>query len=530
MKMRAEINLVKIILMVLYLFSTVNISAQLLPENYKLDSISLAKSQSSTPLSNSINDLLVDDNGIIWLATSRGLSRSTDNGANWTNYYNNQDFDDNSVVTLGQYEGVIWTASGYREDGIDYGAGLRYSTDSGETWVFIDQPEDDINSTTISYGNNVLDHEPVATNGQNITWDIGFTKNTVWTASYGGGVRKSTDNGSTWEKVVLPPDTLDSIKPTDQLSFQLKPRAGSEGSYNHTAFSIIGIDDSTLYIGTAGGINKSTDNGISWVKFSHTNQSNPISGNFITALDYDKATGTVWASTWKAEGISEFWGVSASGNSGESWNVYLPGERAHNFGFKYFGSEPDYENSHIFVATDNGIFRSGDEGVSWISPPVIKDTHTNIVLSTSSYNAVDSKQMTDNTTDIWIGSEDGVVKLNESSGFWNGVWTVYLASSQQGSIDETYAFPNPFSPNFEEVKIKYSFHENPAQVTIRIFDFGMNLVKTLLQNASRGGSNEQFEFWDGRDENGNVVPNGVYFYRLDINDQEPLFGKIMVLK
>ena len=66
-------------------------------------------------------------------------------------------------------------------------------------------------------------------------------------------------------------------------------------------------------------------------------------------------------------------------------------------------------------------------------------------------------------------------------------------------------------------------------MTIRIFDFGMNLVKTLIQNASRGISDEQIAYWDGRDESGKIVPNGVYFYRIDIGSETPLFGKIMVL-
>ena len=57
----------------------------------------------------------------------------------------------------------------------------------------------------------------------------------------------------------------------------------------------------------------------------------------------------------------------------------------------------------------------------------------------------------------------------------------------------------------------------------------MNLVRTLIQNAPRGISEEQFENWDGRDGSGKIVPNGVYFYRIDIGSDEPIFGKIMVL-
>ena len=64
-------------------------------------------------------------------------------------------------------------------------------------------------------------------------------------------------------------------------------------------------------------------------------------------------------------------------------------------------------------------------------------------------------------------------------------------------------------------------------------------MRTVIQNARRGnpthvinsGANGGvIDFWDGKDENGNVVPNGVYFYRIDAGGKKPMFGKIMVLQ
>ena len=57
----------------------------------------------------------------------------------------------------------------------------------------------------------------------------------------------------------------------------------------------------------------------------------------------------------------------------------------------------------------------------------------------------------------------------------------------------------------------------------------MNLVRVVVQNAERD-LGEQLQFWDGTNELGVIVPNGVYFYRIDSDSAEPLFGKIMVLK
>ena len=82
-----------------------------------------------------------------------------------------------------------------------------------------------------------------------------------------------------------------------------------------------------------------------------------------------------------------------------------------------------------------------------------------------------------------------------------------------------------------ELKIKYSTGGNEASVTIRVFDFGMNYVKTIIQNAPRSRTIEGApEFWDGTDDNGNLLPNGVYFYSVEMDNEEPLFGKIIYLQ
>jgi hypothetical protein len=55
-------------------------------------------------------------------------------------------------------------------------------------------------------------------------------------------------------------------------------------------------------------------------------------------------------------------------------------------------------------------------------------------------------------------------------------------------------------------------------------------VKTLLRGATRTGSIERDEIWDGRDDIGRRVTNGVYFYRVEIGNSDPQWGKIFVLQ
>ncbi len=517
----------KIFAVILILTST--LLAQMSPESYLLNKPSLQKFNDSSPKSNSILDILaVGDT--IWLGTSRGLSKSNDGGATWTNYYQTSEFGTASITALAYGNGIIWAALGTSVEingsSLPKGLGLRYSSDNGVTWNSIPQPVDAEDDTVVTYGINQIRALPVTTEINNITYDISVKNNTVFIASFAGGLRKSDDLGQTWQRVVLPPDYLDEIKPTDSLNFSLQPVSGAfgnENNLNHRLFAVIAGKDNEVWAGTAGGVNKSTDGGVSWQKFNHANQRNPISGNFITALGYDTAKDIIYASTWKAEGIDEYYGVSATSNGGVTWEVSLTGERPHNFGFINYSNVND-----ALCATDNGIFRTSDNGLTWNLPPLIIDSENNQPIETNVFYSATSVNK-GSSADIWIGSDNGLAKLTETGAAWQGDWKIFHAAGESSNFENTFAFPNPFAPGLENIKIKYLLQNN-ADVSIRIFNFSMQLVKTLLQNAPRTGGIEQIENWDGRDEEGKLVPNGVYFYRIDVNGSKGIYGKIMAVR
>jgi len=516
------------LLITLLFFSTCNLLAQITPYSYHLsqERNSISKINSSNPISNSILDIIAIGD-TVWLGTSRGVSVSFDRGENWTNFFGTSPFGDDNISAIGYDNGTFWAATattveGVAGESVPAGTGLKYTTDNGVTWTAVPQPVDHPDSTTVRYGINILQALPVTVTQQNLTFDMAFTPGTIWITSFAGGLRKSTDRGESWQRVVLPPDALDSISPEDTLDFCLSPVPGSfcsVGNLNHRVFSVISTDDTTLYVGTANGINKSTDNGISWVKFNHQNQKEPISGNFITALGFNDFTSTIWAATWKAEGSGEFYGVSSSDNGGASWKTFLRDERTHNFGFKIFDVD-------VIAVSDNGAFRSINDGRSWILPNSIVDESSNVSLNTSVYFSAALEGYT-----VWLGSDDGLARLRDNTSLWNGTWKVYFASLPLESEDETYAYPNPFSPKQEQLKIKYSTGGKDALVTIRIYDFGMNYVRTIIQNVQRNRTLEGApEFWDGKDEMGNIVPNGVYLYRVDVDSDNPHFGKVIVMQ
>ncbi len=78
-------------------------------------------------------------------------------------------------------------------------------------------------------------------------------------------------------------------------------------------------------------------------------------------------------------------------------------------------------------------------------------------------------------------------------------------------------FPNPFNP---ETWIPYQLHQD-ANVKISIFDISGNTVRTLNLGQKTTGSymtNSTAAYWDGKNETGEHVASGVYFYALQASN------------
>jgi hypothetical protein len=74
-------------------------------------------------------------------------------------------------------------------------------------------------------------------------------------------------------------------------------------------------------------------------------------------------------------------------------------------------------------------------------------------------------------------------------------------------------YPNPFNPS---TAIKYDLSEI-SLVHLDVFNLLGEKVRTLINEKQLQGS-YSIE-WNGRNDNGRIIPSGVYFYRLKIGDQ-----------
>jgi flagellar hook assembly protein FlgD len=84
--------------------------------------------------------------------------------------------------------------------------------------------------------------------------------------------------------------------------------------------------------------------------------------------------------------------------------------------------------------------------------------------------------------------------------------------------------PNPFNP---ETTIRYSVSA-AGPVTIRIFNAGGALVRTLVDEARAAG--EHTARWNATDDSGRRLGSGVYFYEIQSAGGFRAARKLVLLK
>jgi WD40 repeat protein len=89
-------------------------------------------------------------------------------------------------------------------------------------------------------------------------------------------------------------------------------------------------------------------------------------------------------------------------------------------------------------------------------------------------------------------------------------------------------FPNPFNP---ETWIPFALHES-SEVEVRIYDATGHLVRTLQLGQKAPGiycSKEQAAYWDGKNDAGETVGSGIYFYEMRTRN-DTFVRKALLLK
>ncbi len=451
----------------------------------------------NTLYGNGIVDIVTKDD-TVWVATGYGLSKAVynpqTNDWNWTTFTSSDFVGKGGVSAMGYMDArTFWIATAFdtvtsaADESLPAGSGLSYTRDGGKTWHHVPQPVDSVGEQR---------YAPTTTVIQNLIYDIAFIDSTIWIASFGGGLRRSDDMGKTWQVVT-----------TDKRPFS------SLANLSHRVFSLLSVGD-TLWVGSAAGISKSTDNGQTWQNFSFSRtDTNTISGNFVVALAYQPAKHAIWAATIQAEDTSEFRAVSVTYDWGKTWHRLLAEHQLFSHNFAFYGEQ-------AFVATDQGLFWYLPDTDEWKVVTDIQDYASGNEIFQMEYYSVAVQQF-NGVARLWLGNADGLAMkiLGDPTADWH-VFRSFVSTALRKD-PPVYAYPVPFSPSRHRyVRFEYDTNKTLNE-PIRIYDFAMDLVKEIPQENLKPK-------WDGTNDHGDVVASGVYFFRAKINGKVT-WGKIVVI-
>ena len=84
--------------------------------------------------------------------------------------------------------------------------------------------------------------------------------------------------------------------------------------------------------------------------------------------------------------------------------------------------------------------------------------------------------------------------------------------------------PNPFNP---ETMISFDIDKS-SHVSLVVYDISGRLVRKLDNGFKNLGIH--YVIWDGKDNFGNTISNGLYIYRLDSDADISISNKIIFMK
>lgn len=492
-------------------------------------------------------------NDIIFAACSEGgLIRSVDGGDNWDGLYL---FDGDTSADKAYNRVYSLSTEILGEDSLELWAG----TDSGIVVFTFDDP------TAEPVSRRHIPFVDTDSTGQHIeaimvwdldttvVWDEDSVSKQIWVAcwplddnSSSFQVMRSIDNGETWETPLQPARIFDIVNwrgllvlgltgsyiyspDYGRVNFQSQT-VGTGSDRIYSAFRSLEPAGAWFWAGTLQRPIRWLGPGTAWLgetvttdpyKFDfHTlydRDNNGLSGDFVVALGLQKygSTKKLWAATHKTE-VGGY-GITYTPNNGSEWIIAANGVRAWNVAF---------DSSDVYFAADEGLYRLEDGTGSPEKIEFVEEGGREIV-PTAEFYAV--RVIDDH---LWAGSSDGIALKDLSSGDTDVFREFRSVSDLEGG--DPYTTPNPASPTKGEGFIRFHYElTQPSTVTIKIYDFAMNLVATVVENAPRqpleGKTQEDEDTWDMRNGNGDLVAAGVYFFLVETSSGDQRWGKLMVL-
>ncbi len=315
----------------------------------------------------------------------------------------------------------------------------------------------------------------------NLTWDASpvdyhlgeITEYTVWRALVTPATQVELPGGA--EVIYDPPETIKTVQ-TDQGAPILRPASlngemyyweliSSMAAYRLQGYSMI---SETLFDSTAVSseyhyfqvIAHTSDPAVFWI-------SEPDSGYSLDNLAPGAVTGLAGRQVYGPEGLQMTWAPN---------------------------TEPDLSVYHVYRGTDPDFLPDASHLLAAVHDTTMIDPDWDMAFGLN--YKVAAVDIHDNRGILALLSPGDVSGIEDSlPGAAN-----FLAQNH----------PNPFNPS---TTIDFSI-ERPGRVTLRVFDLGGRVVRTLLESRKYDEGRYKVS-WDGIDNSGSFIASGVYFYRLE---------------
>ncbi len=492
----------------------------------------------------------------LWVATESGLARLEPGRASgllesdWVTFDARHGLARGSISALDARGDEVWASALYDTSiaGLDspppVGSGISVSRDGGMTWTTVP------NRTIFDVSRPEFARGPT-TAIQNPCYGLSVTGDTVWAAFWAGSTVRSRDSGLTWDRVLpdgarqivyFAKDTAaDSMRAVadsltragagaDRIAAALAAADSLARQESlHRTFEVLAYGD-TVWVGTASGIARSFDGGRTWrnaralFQADGSRVATALPADWVVTLERQitaDGASVVWAGC-RAKGTGESSATAYTRDQGQTW-VTCPAPAAWGLAFS---------DTRIWLTSDDGLYASTDQGASW-QAVTVRDEASRETLRGAAVGIARALGI------LWVGAENGLGRSADDGQTWQIVRTPVTpltldtghALGNPAMVDsvQTYAAPNPFSPaKGESGRIHYSLSQG-SRVTVRIYDFASRPVRTLVRDAWREGGQVHGENWDGYDDDGDRVANGVYFFRVELDSGRQAFGKVVVL-
>ncbi len=186
---------------------------------------------------------------------------------------------------------------------------------------------------------------------------------------------------------------------------------------------------------------------------------------------------------------------------------------------------------------NNGLLSMGDstmtitlidpKGISYVIPPT---TNSTFVISNWAQDITDRTRFRVEfrpVNDFADGKYKLIIQGKDASGNRSGNQNLEINFTvlNESTITNFYPYPNPFSTSCRFV-FTLTGKDIPEDIKIQIMTVSGKVVREIFKNELGNihvGDNITDYAWDGKDEFGDKLANGVYIYRVIIKNQNNNF-------